>query len=259
MTGIDDHSRFCVIAKVVARATARPVCDALLEALNTPRHPRADPDRQRQGVHRQARPQARQRAVRPHLSQQRDPPPPHRTLFADDDRQDRASAQDDAKGVLLGQRLRARSKTCRRLSMHWVVDYNNEREHQSLGDVPPIRRFELARPPSLEVIDGDVEVDAGAATATEDRRSARRPDRTHQRRETPLSRRPSPRRRDGHGGVVGRTAARHPQRCRRGDPRPPAPRSRTTTRWTVAPQHARARRNRPRATRCCASSTSTAR
>jgi transposase len=34
ITGIDDHSRFCVIAKVVARATARPVCDALLEALD---------------------------------------------------------------------------------------------------------------------------------------------------------------------------------------------------------------------------------
>jgi transposase InsO family protein len=35
ITGIDDHSRFCVIAKLVARATARPVCDALLEALST--------------------------------------------------------------------------------------------------------------------------------------------------------------------------------------------------------------------------------
>ena len=35
VTGIDDHSRFCVLAKLVARATARPVCDALLEALNT--------------------------------------------------------------------------------------------------------------------------------------------------------------------------------------------------------------------------------
>lgn len=41
----------------------------------------------------------------------------------------------------------------------WVADYNNEREHQSLGDVPPIRRFELARPASLEVIDGDVAVE----------------------------------------------------------------------------------------------------
>jgi transposase InsO family protein len=35
ITGIDDHSRFCVAAKVVGRTTARPVCDALLEALST--------------------------------------------------------------------------------------------------------------------------------------------------------------------------------------------------------------------------------
>ena len=33
VTGLDDHSRFCVSAKVVRRATARPVCDALAEAM----------------------------------------------------------------------------------------------------------------------------------------------------------------------------------------------------------------------------------
>ncbi len=33
MTGIDDHSRFCVSARVVHRATARPVCDALAAAM----------------------------------------------------------------------------------------------------------------------------------------------------------------------------------------------------------------------------------
>ena len=33
VTGIDDHSRFCVIARLVVRATARPVCDALLVGL----------------------------------------------------------------------------------------------------------------------------------------------------------------------------------------------------------------------------------
>jgi transposase len=33
VTGIDDHSRFCVCAKVVERATAKPVCDALLGAI----------------------------------------------------------------------------------------------------------------------------------------------------------------------------------------------------------------------------------
>ncbi len=34
VTGIDDNSRFVVSAKVVARATARPVCEALLGALH---------------------------------------------------------------------------------------------------------------------------------------------------------------------------------------------------------------------------------
>ena len=33
ITGIDDHSRFVVSAKLVPRATAKPVCDALLLAL----------------------------------------------------------------------------------------------------------------------------------------------------------------------------------------------------------------------------------
>ena len=33
VTGIDDHSRFCVSAKVVRRATARPVCDGQAEAM----------------------------------------------------------------------------------------------------------------------------------------------------------------------------------------------------------------------------------
>ena len=33
VTGIDDHSRFCVCALVVARATAKPTCDALSLAM----------------------------------------------------------------------------------------------------------------------------------------------------------------------------------------------------------------------------------
>jgi transposase InsO family protein len=33
ITGVDDHSRFCVCARLVARATARPVCDALAFAM----------------------------------------------------------------------------------------------------------------------------------------------------------------------------------------------------------------------------------
>jgi transposase InsO family protein len=33
VTGIDDHSRYCVIATAVRRATARPVCQAFVEAM----------------------------------------------------------------------------------------------------------------------------------------------------------------------------------------------------------------------------------
>jgi hypothetical protein len=44
----------------------------------------------------------------------------------------------------------------------WVWDYNHERQHQVLGDIPPIRRFELARPATLEVIDGEVEIEEQA-------------------------------------------------------------------------------------------------
>jgi transposase InsO family protein len=34
VTGIDDHSRYCVIAKAAMRATARPVCQAFLDAMS---------------------------------------------------------------------------------------------------------------------------------------------------------------------------------------------------------------------------------
>src|SRR5215475_3574455 len=33
VTGVDDHSRFCVLARAVMRATARPVCLAFVEAM----------------------------------------------------------------------------------------------------------------------------------------------------------------------------------------------------------------------------------
>jgi len=55
VSGIDDHSRFCVSALVVARATARPTCDALAVGHAPSWGARADPHRQRQGLHRALR------------------------------------------------------------------------------------------------------------------------------------------------------------------------------------------------------------
>ena len=56
LTGIDDHSRMCVCARLMARERTRAVCDGLRAALAHPRCARADPDRQRQGVHRPVQP-----------------------------------------------------------------------------------------------------------------------------------------------------------------------------------------------------------
>ena len=155
VTGIDDHSRFCVIAKVVARATARPVCDALLEALNTYGIPEQIlTDNGKVFTGRLGRKPANvlfdriclNNGIRHLLTAPYSPTTTgkverlHKTMrkeFFSDNTFD--TLEEMQRGLDI-----------------WVAGYNNEREHQSLGDVPPIRRFELARPPTLEVIDGDV-------------------------------------------------------------------------------------------------------
>jgi len=155
VTGIDDHSRFCVIAKVVARATARPVCDALFEALNRHGIPeQVLTDNGKVFTGRLARKPANvlfdriclNNGIRHLLTAPYSPTTTgkverfHRTLRKDFFADKSFETIEDMQAAL----------------DVWVANYNNEREHQSLGDVPPIRRFELARPTSLEVIDGDV-------------------------------------------------------------------------------------------------------
>ena len=60
---------------------------------------RADPHRQRQGVHRQVRRPPQRGAVRPDLPRERHRAPPHRPALADHHRQGRAVPQDLARGV----------------------------------------------------------------------------------------------------------------------------------------------------------------
>lgn len=40
----------------------------------------------------------------------------------------------------------------------WVAYYNHDRDHQGIGDVPPMRRFELANPAKVEVVDGEMKI-----------------------------------------------------------------------------------------------------
>jgi hypothetical protein len=45
VTGVDDHSRYCVLARVVERATGRAICLAFTEALQRYEAPRGGADR----------------------------------------------------------------------------------------------------------------------------------------------------------------------------------------------------------------------
>jgi hypothetical protein len=158
VTGLDDHSRFCVMAKVVARATARPVCDALLQALNIHGIPEQIlTDNGKVFTGRLGRRPANvlfdriclNNGIRHLLTAPYSPTTTgkverlHKTL---------------RKEFLADKNFDTIEEMQAALDL-WVADYNHEREHQSLGDVPPIRRFELAKPASLEVIDGDVAVE----------------------------------------------------------------------------------------------------
>ena len=155
VTGLDDHSRFCVSAQLVTRATAQPVCDALLLALTRhgiPEEILTDNGRVFTGKH-QTKPATvlfdricLNNGITHRLTAPYSPTTTgkierlHRTMrreFFELATYDTLAETQDALDA-------------------WVEDYNQHRPHQSLGDLPPIRRFELARRDALEVIDGEV-------------------------------------------------------------------------------------------------------
>jgi len=145
ITGVDDHSRFCVCARVVARATARPVCEALQWALRT--HGVPDQILTDNGKVFTAR-----------FGQGPGP-----VLF------DRICANNDIRHLLTApysptttgkverfhrtmrddflvhhDRVHATIDELQRALDEWVDEYNTTRPHQSLGDRPPVERFALA-------------------------------------------------------------------------------------------------------------------
>jgi transposase InsO family protein len=79
VTGVDDHSRYCVLARVVERATGRAVCLAFSEALE-----------------RYGAPEEVLTDNGKDLPAQRDRAPAHTAALADHDRQDRALPPDAA-------------------------------------------------------------------------------------------------------------------------------------------------------------------
>jgi hypothetical protein len=166
VSGIDDHSRFVVSACVVARATARPVCDALEAAMA------------RHGV-----PEAIL-TDNGKVFTARFGPGPGPVRF------DRICTNNGITHILTAPRSPTTTgkverwhKTLRREFLDgkvfasiadaqaqldvWVAHYNHERPHQSIGRVPPVERFKLATPrPGPAVTDEPDPADIGTPVTT---------------------------------------------------------------------------------------------
>jgi transposase InsO family protein len=151
ITGVDDYSRFCVSAKIVARATARPVCDALAEAMRTHGVPEAiltDNGKVFTGRFGPGIGEVlfdricRENGIRHLLTAPHAP-----TTTGKVERFHKTMKRE----FLAGKRFETIAGAQAALD-GWVAEYNHQREHQSLGDRPPIERFRLAHREPLEAV-----------------------------------------------------------------------------------------------------------
>jgi len=159
VTGIDDHSRFCVIARLVRRATARPVCDALTRALEIHGLPEAiltDNGKVFTGRFGLAKGPVlfdricHDNGIRHLLTAPYSPTTTgkierlHKTMRTELFNTATFGTLEEAQGAL----------------DTWVQHYNHERPHQGIGDRPPIERFQLREAePVFEVIDTEPDVE----------------------------------------------------------------------------------------------------
>jgi transposase InsO family protein len=140
LTGVDDHSRFCVCAHVMPRETSQHVCDGLAGALRTygvPGEILTDNGKVFTGRFNQPPAEVlfdricRENGITHRLTQPRSPTTTgkierfHRSLRAEF-RTDRVFKSLAAVQAELDE---------------WVADYNTNRPHQGIGMVPPAERF----------------------------------------------------------------------------------------------------------------------
>ena len=140
LTGVDDHSRFCVSARLMARERTQAVCDGFSSALRTHGVPaQVLTDNGKVFTGRFAQPPVevlfdricRENGVDHLLTEPRSPTTTgkierfHRTL----------RVEFDTRQVFRNL------KTAQEALNEWVAYYNTQRPHQSLGDATPESRF----------------------------------------------------------------------------------------------------------------------
>ncbi len=147
VTGVDDHSRYCVCARIVARATAKPVCDALLFALK--QHGAPNEILTDNGKVFTARfgqgpgPVLFDRICHNNGIKHRLTAPYSPTTTGKVERFHRTYRDEF---LVDHDRTHATIEEAQMALDAWVEKYNTERPHQSLGDRPPAERFALAAP-----------------------------------------------------------------------------------------------------------------
>jgi transposase InsO family protein len=161
VTGVDDHSRFCVSALVVARATARPTCDALALAMRRHGVPEAiltDNGKVFTGRFGPGTGEVlfdricRDNGIRHLLTAPRSP-----TTTGKVERFHRTLKDELVRGAVFESVEDAQARIDA-----WVDHYNHQRPHQGIGMVPPVQRFRLANP-DVSVL----ELDGAAPDTTE--------------------------------------------------------------------------------------------
>jgi transposase InsO family protein len=147
LTGVDDHSRFCVCAGIMVRATARPVCAFFAQALE--RHGVPEEILTDNGKVFTARFGLRPAEVlfdkicRENGITHRLTAPASPTTTGKIERFHRTFRQD-----FLGGQIFSTLKVAQKELDAWVHDYNTERPHQSIGRVAPIERFSVRDEPT---------------------------------------------------------------------------------------------------------------
>ena len=144
ITGLDDHSRFVVSARVVERATSRPTCDALAAAMRAWGAPEAILTDNAKVFTGRFGPSSgtevlfdricRENGIRHLLTAPRSP-----TTTGKVERFHKTLRREFLSGKIFESVADAQAQVD-----VWVRHYNYQRRHQGIGDVVPWQRFRLA-------------------------------------------------------------------------------------------------------------------
>jgi transposase InsO family protein len=153
VTGIDDHSRFCVMVGLVERATSRPVCAVFAQAMRVhgvPEEVLTDNGKVFTGKH-SSRPMevlfdrvCRENGIKHRLTAPRSP-----TTTGKIERFHGTLRRELLDGVD-GPRVFASKAEAQAAVDAWVVEYNTDRPHQSIGRAVPAERFTRHRVETVE-------------------------------------------------------------------------------------------------------------